>query len=222
MLYNGHPGIKKEDILDIRLAPKHVGPQRNNAMPTQWQILPVPRRYIEERWHLVYQGPYKYPFIEAYDGSRVLVTADLEAFHAQRAAVRPSANRYLTRAEVQDIMTDKADRDGVALGKVARRGMNAYRIPTRWRVWYNPTGRINSPTTTSRLYWHRVYATAEAEWLYIEVGGEHLRLNAHKQKLEGRAGAERVRGAFGRIKIDRQEFLKWLAPDRGEVIKAGD
>jgi len=219
MYANGHPTLTKEDILDIRLAPKSTAPQRNNATPTKWQILPAPRRYLESRWHLVYSGPYKHPFIEAYDGSRVLVTARLEALYAERADVRPSENRYLTRGEVQDIVSDKVDHDGVAIGKVARRGMNAYRIPTAWRVWFNPHGNVNN--TTSAIYWHRVYATMEGSWLYIEVGGEHLRLEAHKQLLGGRAGSERKRGAFGRIKIDRAAFLSWLRPD-GEVIRENE
>jgi hypothetical protein len=212
MLRNMHPNITKENLLDIKIEPIGKNPLRMNVTP--WEILPAPRRYIEERWHRVYQGRHRY--IESLEGP-VLVTANLEAFHRERSAVRPSANRWLSRAEVQDIIADKADRDHVALGKVARRGMHSYRIPTRWRVWFNPTGRINSQTTTSHKYWHRVYATAEASWLYIEVGGEHLRLVAHKQLLEGRGGQERVRGSFGRIKINRQEFLSWLKPE-GEII----
>ncbi len=212
---NEHPNITKEHLLDIRRAPtdKRIkGARRHsNAKPTPWQIKPVPRRYIRDQWHRVYQG--RRTFIEAYDGSRVLVTADLEAFHAERSAVRPSEHRYLTRAEVQDIVADKADRDGVALGKVARRGMDAHRIPTRWRVWYAPHGG-----KAGNRHWHRVYATSEAAWLYIEVGGAHLRLVEHKQLLEGREAKERVRGAFGRIKIDRAAFLSWLRPD-GEVVR---
>lgn len=107
-----HPPITKEHLLDIKIESIGKNPLRPNG--TQWMIMPVPRPYIEERWHRVYKRKRRY--IEAYDGSRVLVTADLEAFHAQRSTVRPSENRYLTRAEVQDIIADKADRDGVAVG----------------------------------------------------------------------------------------------------------
>lgn len=217
MLRNSLPNLRKTEILSVRETLKEERSKQHRrhsaSRMTPWQIIPVLLKgYVEPVWHQVYQGRHK--FVEA-RGGIMLVTADLEALHAYQASVRPSAERWLRREEIQDIHVDDTDAQGIALGKIARQGITNRRLPTRWRIWYRPSGRRDRPDTASNTGWHRVYATTEAGYLYIETGHEHLLLDEHRELF--RQLVELGTLKQGIIKIDKQEFVDWLSPD-GETI----
>jgi hypothetical protein len=167
--------LTRDKILRVRSFPfeSKTGVHRRhcNGTPTEFQILPAPRKHIDRRWHRVYQGRYR--FIES-RGGIMLVTADLEAMLAEQNPFRPSKARYMVREEVLDTITDREppEPDG-----------NPRRVPTLYRVLWRPLERPapgEPPPGLSQeqlanwhlrgATWHRIYYPGRDRWLFIEVG----------------------------------------------------
>ena len=166
--------LTKERILAVRK--QELNPRARSHLkmykgtPTRFQILPVPCREIDRRWHHVYQG--KLPFIKA-RGGIMLITADLEAMLNEQNPFRPSKARYMVREEVLDTMTnaEPPEHDG-----------NPRRVPTLYRVLWRPVERPTPGEPPAGLSheqlanwhlrgatWRRIYYPGRDRWLFIEV-----------------------------------------------------